>query len=513
MGSSGYVAGLIRSRSRERQGSLLAKVAKRYLATIAATTTETAPPPSTELPLARYRTDPVGFAREVLGIVLWSRQREILEAIRDHNKVAVRSGHKVGKSTTAAVAALWFVCCFPGARVILTSASGRQVKAILWKELRRLYRNAVHPIGGKLNLDPGTGLQFDDGREVLGYTTDDAERMAGISGEHVLYLVDEASGVAEAIWEAIEGNRAGGAKLAAFSNPTRTSGTFCEAFKTKGTFWHRIHVRSAESPNVTGTEPAVPGLATKEWLDEKRDDWGTDSPLFQVRAEGNFPSEAENAVIGLGLVQAATQRHATMPDEGALSIGVDPARFGDDETGIAPVRGKRAHAIRTLRSMDTVDVAGQVLAVCAELGRDGETIRVQVDETGLGAGVLDTLRRHESVKLTKGGGIARLVVIGVNAAESAPTSDLYHRMRDQVWFATRDWLRDGGAIPDDGRLHGELVAPLYAFDTSGRYVVEPKAKTKARLGRSPDRADALGLAVFRAPIVTVGYRGRVIDDL
>lgn len=472
-------------------------------------------PPPQFTDAGKYRHDPVGYFRNVLGVEPWSRQRDVLHAVASHSRVSTRSGHKVSKSNSCAGIAYWWIDSRGrhGDGVVLTAPTGRQVEEILWREVRAIHARcppgtfAAAP--AKL---PSTGLRLPDGRFIIGFATDEAERLQGFSGASLLFIVDEASGVDESIFEAIEGNRAGGAHVLLTGNPTQTSGTFFDTFGTKAEFWHRLHISSEESPNVTG-EASVPGLATREWIDEKRREWGEESPLYQVRVRGNFPEQAENAVIGLGLVQAATQRHAATPDEGAFSIGVDPARFGDDETGIAPVRGKRAHAIRTLRSMDTVDVAGQVLATCAELGRDGETIRVQVDETGLGAGVLDTLRRHDSVKLVRGGGTARLVLVGVNAAESAPTSDLYHRMRDQVWFATRDWLRDGGAIPDDGRLHGELVAPLYAFDTGGRYVVEPKAKTKARLGRSPDRADALGLAVFRAPIVTVGYRGRVIDDL
>ncbi|MCC6649092.1 MAG: hypothetical protein IT374_26425 [Polyangiaceae bacterium] len=472
-----------------------------------------APTPSRSTDRARYRNDPVGYFRDVLRIEPWSRQRDLLTAVAQHPRNAVRSGHKVSKSNSCAGIAYWWADTRSRGGVVLTAPTGRQVEEILWREVRAMYArcppDTFDAAPAKL---PSTGLRFPDGRFIIGFATDEAERLQGFSGDELLFIVDEASGVDEAIFEAIEGNRAGGARVLLTGNPTQTSGTFFDAFGARAEFWNRVHISSEESPNVTG-EASVPGLATAEWIAEKRAEWGEDSPLYQVRVRGNFPEQSENAIIGLGLVQAATARHATTPDEGPLSIGVDPARFGDDETGIAPVRGKRAHAIRTLRSMDTVDVAGQVLATCSELARDGETIRVQVDEIGIGAGVLDTLRRRDSVKLAKGGGTARLVAVGVNAAESAPTSDLYHRMRDQVWFATRDWLRDGGAIPDDGRLHGELVAPLYAFDTSGRYVVEPKAKTKARLGRSPDRADALGLAVFRAPVVTSGYRNRVIDDL
>jgi phage terminase large subunit len=133
-------------------------------------------------PWSKYRDDPVRFFLEVLGIEPWARQREVLEAIVHSSKVAVRSGHKVGKSLSAAGLALWWVCTRLRARVVMTSASYRQVKAILWRELRALHTNARIPTGGELHTDPDTGLLMPDGREIVGFSTDSPERMSGISG-------------------------------------------------------------------------------------------------------------------------------------------------------------------------------------------------------------------------------------------------------------------------------------------------------------------------------------------
>ena len=235
-----------------------------------------------------WRQSPALFARDCLGVSLWSKQEEICDAVVVHPRVAVRSGHKIGKSRAAAVIALWFALCYPGARVILTSASARQVRAILWRELRLLYNGAPVPLGGTWHDDPSSGLRFDHGSEIFGFSTDQPERMAGISGTDLLFIVDEASGVPELIFEAVEGNRAGGARLVLFSNPTRTAGTFYEAFTSKKNFWHGIHVQSTETPNATGTGN-VPGLATAEWCREKLLEWGPSSPLYEVRVAGTFP--------------------------------------------------------------------------------------------------------------------------------------------------------------------------------------------------------------------------------
>jgi phage terminase large subunit len=441
--------------------------------------------------IAQYEmADPVVFAERRLGIRPWSRQSEILRAVAQYPRVAVRSGHKIGKSNSAAILALWWVCLYPDGKVIITAPTDRQVQGVIWKEIRRLYRTASPPIGGQLHRVADPGLQFDDGvREIRGFSTNEPEKIAGFSG-NILYIVDEGSGVDEQIYEVIEGSRAGGAKLVVFGNPTQTSGTFFEAFTSAKDAWHTIHVSSEDSPNITG-ECEIPGLAVREWMEEKLREWGEDSPLYQVRVRGNFPLQAENAVIGIGLVEEASKRWAEMPEDGPLTIGVDVARFGDDETVIQPVRGKKALKPITLNSMDTVQVAGRVAQVVREMRRDGEFPQVKVDVIGVGAGVADYLRALEGLEA---------VIVDVNVGEastvSAPDEPEYARLRDQVWFMLKAWLKNGGAIPDDGKLHAELLAPLYGFTVDGKLKVEPKEETKKRIKRSPDRADALCLAAY-----------------
>jgi phage terminase large subunit len=436
----------------------------------------------------RYRSDPVAFAQEKLGLRIWDRQAEILLECAKRLRVAVRSGHKIGKSTAAAVLALWFVYCFKGARVVMTSSTDRQVRRILWREVRRLYASLRGEFGVDIALAPDTGLQLPDGREIVGFSTKEPERIAGFSGENLLFIVDEASGVPEPIFEAIEGNRAGGARLVLFSNPTNTSGYFFEAFTTKCEFWsperngRLIHVSSEEAAAVK-----IPGLATQAWIDEKVDEWGVESPLFQVRVKGNFPTQADNAVIGLQLVEAAHARweaDAEEPDA-PLELGVDVARYGDDDSVITARRGLYVWPPVVIHGQDTIQIAGKVLEIARARRRPREKVRVKVDGIGVGAGVVDQLKQHRT----------EVDVLDINVAERA-TDDTYARLRDQIWFAIRDWLKEGGAMPEDARLDAELVAPTYSFDPQGRIKVESKDETKKRLKRSPDRADSLGLAIY-----------------
>jgi phage terminase large subunit len=433
----------------------------------------------------------------VLGIEPWDRQAEVLEAIRNHPRVAVRSGHKVGKSTSAAITALWWFTTRKRARVIMTSASYRQVKSILWKELKRLYRESLQELPTKPANQPETGMQHEDGREIVGFSTNEAERMAGISGDEVLFIVDEASGVPEEIFETIEGNRAGGARIVMFSNPTKTVGAFYEAFHTKRGFWHPIHISSEESPNVAAGRVVVPGLATAEWVAEKKREWGVGSPLYDVRVDGNFPSQSENAVISLVLIEAAKEREV---ESGTIALGVDVARYGDDSSVIQPVAGRRQLPSKTLRTMDGVEVAGKVIEWVREFRAEtGYTapIKVKVDVIGYGSSCYDHLAHSEEAEKLG------IIAVAVNVAESATSVSLddgegYSRLRDQLWFALRDWLREGQLL-DDGPLEAELVAPTYSFDAQGRYKVATKDEIKKVLKRSPDHADALALAVYDPP--------------
>lgn len=431
----------------------------------------------------RYHDDPVGFARDVLGLTIWPRQAEILEAIRDHDNVAVRSGHKVGKTSSAIAVAVWFVCTRKRARVILTSSSDDQIRHILWKELARLYDPVKARIGGDRALDHRTGLRFPDGREIIGLATKKPENMAGFSSPEMLLIADEASGIDDLIFEAVEGNRAGGARLALFSNPTRTSGKFYRAFHDDAEHWRRIHVSSEEAA-ATG----IPGLATREYVEGRKAEWGQASPIYQVRVEGNFAEQNENAVIGLTLVSDAIKRWATTPETGELHIGVDPARFGDDDTVIWPRRGNKALQSIIVSKLDEAAVAKAVVGAVKRLRKASERVTVNVDGHGLGSGVISVLRNHESRR--------EYTVCDIRSGEPSDDPDRFFNLRSQLAFGVADWLHDGGAIPDDAKLQAELVAAIYGFDTRARLKLESKDEIKKRLGRSPDRADALALAIY-----------------
>lgn len=452
--------------------------------------------------LERWRDDPVLFARACLGFEAWSRQAELMHAINRYSRVAVKSGHKIGKSSSAASIGLWFWTTRPGARVIMTSSSARQVREILWRELKLIYQRSKMPLGGHMNETPSAGLRHPDGSEIVGFSTDDAEKMAGISGANVLFIVDEASGVKKPIFDAIEGNRAGGARVVYLSNPTRTSGEFFDAFHAKRHFYKTMTVSSEDTPNVLAKDMVVPGLATHEYIAEKRAEWGgrqyRDHPLYRVRILGLFPRQEAAAIIALDDLMRGVETWE--PDEGpetsGLDVGFDVARYGDDETVLFFRRGDYApHEPVVLPQGDSLEVAARGLVAISDRLNDFERkhrdrVRIKVDAIGYGAGVYDQLAASASAH--------GFVVIPVNTAERATTDYngiQYANLRAQLWFAAALWLKNGGRLPSDGKLEAELVEPKYKFDEQGRIKVESKEELKKeeRIGRSPDRADAFCL--------------------
>lgn len=462
-------------------------------------------------PSIKYQEDPAAFARDILGVRLWHRQVEIIEAVRDNTKVTVRSGHKIGKGMCAATLALWFYSSFPRARVVLTSTTAKQVDGILWREVQILKSQSgtcldcrdeaerLHPdrpeyprpcphsavIDGDIHELARSGLKSNDFREIIGTTASEAEAMAGTSGANLLYIADEASGIPDFIFEAIDGNMAGGAKLAMFSNPTKTDGRFYESHKSeKRDLYKQIHVSSIEAAKT-----GIPGLATQDWIVwMAAEHGGTDSGEFLIRVKGEFAPTHTQKVIPLSLIDEAIERWARTVAEGPLVIGVDVARFGDDDTAIAARRGKKVLEIVTKNGLDEHGVTQLTLELADKYRAPREFCTINVDAAGVGIPVV--------IELNKQRGHYNKIV-GIHPGQEARQPGQFHSMRDQLWFSTQLWLRGGGALPPDQRLAEELHAPRYSFDDArNRKRVESKDITRKQIKRSPDRADAVNLACW-----------------
>lgn len=461
----------------------------------------------------QYRDDPVGFCEDVLGARLWSKQKEVMRAVASSRRTSVISGQKVSKSVTLALLALWWIKTRKRGRVIATAVKDASIREIFWREVRAFHAASRVPMGGEIFLTALHGLRFPDGRQIIGLTAKEAEGFGGWSGPEVLFLIDEASGVRDDVKQAIDGNMASdGCKCVAMANGLRTSGWFFESQTSGSGAWTTLQISSKETPNITGLEPPIPGLADKGWLAEMETEYGPEpekDPVFQVRVLGLFPSADSTAVVPLELVLEATGRHAATEEDGPLVLGVDVGYEGDDETVIQPVRGKKALPAKELRKKDGNLVAAAVLEMLfgspanpngglCKLDARGLPLAkpiVNIDKIGYGASAYDKLKVDP-----------RLQVNGINVAEKAtakppPGWPAFNKLRDQIWWGCREWLKAGGTLPPkDGKLRSDLLAVMLLPPTaSGNMQVEGKPDMKKRLGRSPDHGDALCLAVYSPP--------------
>jgi phage terminase large subunit len=480
-------------------------------------------------PSAKYRESPVGFFREILGIEPWSAQQRILEAMVEHPRGAVKSGQKTGKSNLIAGASLWIYSSFPDATVLMTSTTSRQVDSILWLELRKLLARSGKCVACKLE-DPEdrtisrpcphsaiipekpaslarTGISSEDFRSISGFTAREAEAVQGKSGKNLWYLPDEASGIPSPIFEAMEGNRMGGAKLWMFGNPTKNSGDFYDAFHSKAKFYSLHTISSEETPNAVEGREVIPGLAGKAHIEEKREEWGEDSPLFTIRIKGNFAEKEEGKIFSVHTIaqaelrwhehnrvegESANERRTRIRSLGRLFLGNDLAGAtgtGDEETFAL----RRGPFIYELTRQPTFTEEGRLAAILGLFERDRKPLETPVLVMDREGEIGTKMLRHARDYLEKHPGAFELVA--VRASDAPRSQNIYGRMRDELTANYEKWLRNDGGIPEDAKLAAEMHEMEWK-EVNGRLKVTPKKDVKKKLGRSPDRYDACVLSTY-----------------
>jgi hypothetical protein len=296
------------------------------------------------------------------------------------------------------------------------------------------------------------------------------DRFQGFREGNILFVVDEAPGVDDEIFEAIEGSMTSArARLLLLGNPTSLRGTFYEAFHSKRQLWSTIHISAFDTPNLLQPQnelPGLPSLVTRRWVDEARLNWGEESPMYQVRVMGEFPSTSEDTLVSLKLIEAAVGKNCVAGSKDGLEIGVDVAKFGSDRTVICIRRGDLVLRFIEFRNQDTMATAGQVAALIEEL----EPAYVRVDEVGIGAGVVDRLAE---LKLKK--------VYGVNVGERAENKSQFANKRAEVFDGLRKRFEAGEiSIPDKRELISQLAALKYSFNSTGQMRLEGKDELRRR---------------------------------
>lgn len=434
--------------------------------------------------------DPVEWIRERLGGVVWSRQAEVARAVRDHPRVAVQAANSVSKSHGAARLAAWWVDSHPvGEAFVLTTApTQRQVDVILWGELRRAHR------AGGLPGEIGKSSQWTMGDDVvaLGWKSADAanadEAAAAFQGIHarfLLVIIDEAAGVPAWLWEAVESMAISEhSRVLAIGNPTDPESTFAEAC-APDSGWHTISISAFDCPAFTGEDvPAevAEQLANPSSVARMAKRWGENSGRYTARVLGQFPDDAEDALIARSWIRAAQGRDLATRLGSSGTQAWDVARLGGDESVGYENRGGVVRRIYRGQRQELMATTGAIV----RLRRDARgRPDVVVDVGGLGAGVVDRLREQ---------GVA---VVAFNGAERAVRPDRFVNRRAEVYWALREAFAAGeiDLDPADEELAVQLAAVRFFEDSRGRIQIESKDSMRRRGVPSPDRADAVSMSV------------------
>ncbi len=517
----------------------------------------------------RYRMDPAGYSRDVLGVVLTPDQEEMLMGmVTPPYRVLARAGHTVGKSKAAAVATSWLYDTRDPCMVLTTAPTLDQVKKIVWRELHSMRARAG--LGG-FKTHASLEMSSSPNHFAMGLT---ASTTTGFQGKHDLrcyIIMDEATGIDPEFWDAgdsmLNGEEYG---LLAIYNPHSTS---TRAWEEEQKGRNRVVVLSClNHPNIAaelqGLKAPYPSAVRYEWVDNAVKEWGDQipeedvdpakgdflwppktirqaareikgmvpeeiptsadilqknpsrwyrpGPLCRIRVRGEWPTEGIDTIWNEALFERCRANARPIDPNWKSAIGCDVARFGDDMTVIVVRRGPCVVHLEEHSGWDTARTTARLKALAYEYRgpEDEKRVRVFIDEPGMGAGVVDHaggfnfIGINPSAKSTVGAGRTEFLNVGGSQVEYK-----YANMRAQLWFdafnvAKKEGLMDLSRLPKHqaAELKRQLLAQTYEFRrTDGAMVATEKVKIKDAIKRSPDAADALNLCFCRVAPIKDSY--------
>jgi hypothetical protein len=453
--------------------------------------------------VAQYTLDPAGYVQfafpwqepgpleEEEGPRDWA-MREVFDPLTEHlqnpetrympMQIAISSGHGIGKSATIGKLINWAMSTCEDCKIVVTANTATQMKTKTWPEISKWFKLAITADWFKLNI---TSIHSADPKhetswraDAVAWSINNTEAFAGLhnKGKRIVVIFDEASSIDDKVWEVTEGaltDENTEIIWIAFGNPTLNTGRFRECFRK---YKHRWRHAQIDSRTVKGTN--------KKQIAKWEQDHGVDSDFFKIRVRGMFPAISAKQFISETDVDAAFGKHLR-PEQYQFApkiIGVDPAWGGGDEFVIYLRQGLMS---KMLGKYPKNDNDMQMGAIVARFEDEEDADAVFVDG-GFGTGIVSfgrTLKRNWQIVWFSG--------------ESADEGCL--NKRAEMWKSGRDWLKSGGAIPDDDVLRGEITAPETVPRGDGKIQLESKEDMKARGLPSPNRADALFLT-FAYPV-------------
>jgi hypothetical protein len=443
----------------------------------------------------RYKTDIALWAKDKLGYTLWSKQIEIANALLKYRRVAVKSGHGVGKSFVASIIIAWWVDTRKNEDSLAVSTAPVQDQlSIIWGYLRD--HHIKGSLTGRITLE-NDWRGDDESSRAEGRKPSNTNQHA-FQGRHrrrgVLAVMDESCGIPQTIFTAVNAITTGRYDMAlAIGNPDDINTPFGEIWKNDSKMWHKMTLNSYDSPNITGEEfpeEDSGGLVTLEWIEAMRQEWGEDSPLFKSKVLGEFSESSTSTLFTVGTLTKGRFTELAIKQDSKPRLGVDVARMGDDYTVIYTFQDGVLRFLDKWAKADTVETSARIVQHAFEQGAD----EVRIDGVGLGAGVYDQVAAKSE------GRFETIGIIG-NAASSDidkwinARAEMYDEVRRRMFQEQIDI--DG----DDTALTKELETLEYHFKNSRSSLqIASKEEIRLKTGKSPDFADAAMYAAMELPI-------------
>lgn len=438
-----------------------------------------------------YYRDPVIYANQILrgpdGQPLQpdDQQSEVLYKLRDNKVVTVKSGRGAGKTYDAGVAIWWFLCTRYNAQVYVTAASGGTIQGGIWPTISELHQN-MHPLykdDFEVQVTQVKSKEYPNTWFCVQRTAkkENPEAMAGAHNLNMMYVIDEASGVDDAIFKSIMGSLTEDDNfLLLLSNPRRLSGFFYDSFKTiNNTIYTQITMSAVKSKFVS-----------QKSIDRWKTLYGEDSNAYKIHVLGEFPTREDDSIIPWDMVNAAAERNPDKCDsDGMLYWALDVAAGGGDKSVLMQRRGNVIYDnIVRYNEKDTMVLVGKVINKYFNLKEENRPDKIMVDSVAIGKGPYDRLKEEG------------LPVVAAIAHEIAYDKKFNLNQKAEWWTICRDWFRDElVSIPNDIELIEQLTTVRSTFHSSGRFQVEAKKVYRKRnpaIG-SPDTADSCVMLFFR----------------
>lgn len=458
----------------------------------------------------KYLHDPVAFAHDLTHFYPDDNQIPVMMDIAEHNRVSVRSGQGVGKTALEANILLWYLTMHPDARIVATAPTRQQLHDVLWAEVEKWRSNS--PLLSTILRWTKTYV-YVNGREkrwfAVARTATKPENMQGFHEDYMLFIIDEASGVAEPIMEAILGTLSGPEnKLLMCGNPTQTSGTFYDSHTRDRALYCTHRISSRDCPRTN-----------KENIAAMERKYGRDSNFIRVRVDGEFPLQDDDVYLPMSMLDRSIHTDWELTNPVRIDIAADIARYGDDLSVIAYKVNEKVFIHDKYNGRDLMHTADKIVELGIELIRRYRykaSIVVRIDDTGVGGGVTDRLRQIKQQNPARFGWLEVMPVVFGQRIKHM----YYHDTTTYMYACLKEMVSgvdENGKpkpveliLPDDEDLIAQLSTRRYEMTEASKVKIESKDDFKARAGRSPDEADCVIMLCL--PVTVKKKRAAITDE-